>query len=140
MWAMSSLNERRRSANEPPQHVCPDGFYGLDCGQMCECRNGARCHHITGGCLCTAGWAGPHCILACPEGTFGERCSQTCECERGSRCDHVSGGCSCAAGLTGVRCQLREFHPQLIITQLIITQLCITQHDTASQKYGQLSP
>lgn len=43
--------------------VCPDGFYGLDCGQMCECRNGARCHHITGACLCTAGWAGPHCIL-----------------------------------------------------------------------------
>jgi len=42
---------------------CPDGFYGLDCGQMCECRNGARCHHITGACLCTAGWAGPHCIL-----------------------------------------------------------------------------
>lgn len=43
--------------------VCPDNFYGLDCGQMCECRNGARCHHITGACLCTAGWAGPHCIL-----------------------------------------------------------------------------
>lgn len=116
MWGMSSLNERRPSANancnlisvlsagsqtekekwgrcrrdENDKHkpfpllfffvvaklpaptsrmfylgpaACPHAFYGLDCGQMCECRNGARCHHITGACLCTAGWAGPHCIL-----------------------------------------------------------------------------
>lgn len=60
--------------------VCPDGFYGLDCGQMCECRNGARCHHITGACLCTAGWAGPHCILG-----NGSHIIKT-GCEGGSLC------------------------------------------------------
>ncbi|KAM7399500.1 hypothetical protein PAMP_018767 [Pampus punctatissimus] len=91
------------------RNMCPDGFYGLDCGQMCECRNGARCHHITGACLCTAGWAGPHCILECQEGHFGEQCSQTCECQNGARCDHVTGQCSCTAGWTGDSCQLRQY-------------------------------
>uniref|UniRef100_A0A3Q2SQ93 EGF-like and EMI domain containing 1 n=1 Tax=Fundulus heteroclitus TaxID=8078 RepID=A0A3Q2SQ93_FUNHE len=105
--------------------ACPDSFYGLDCGQMCECRNGARCHHITGACLCTAGWAGPHCILgnrshiiktgceggprcACLVGTFGQNCSQLCRCSGPQeQCDPVTGKCSCSPGYYGPRCELR---------------------------------
>ncbi|CAB1347761.1 unnamed protein product [Coregonus sp. 'balchen'] len=100
---------------------------------MCECRNGARCNHITGACLCTPGWSGPHCILACPEGGFGENCSRSCECQNGATCDHVSGRCSCGAGWTGASCQEGEW----LIGQPTCSagrygedcsQLCLCQH------------
>lgn len=41
--------------------ACPDGFYGLECRQACDCLNGARCDHITGQCHCPPGWEGPRC-------------------------------------------------------------------------------
>jgi len=41
--------------------VCPDGFYGEDCLEQCECRNGGHCNHETGTCECQAGWHGRMC-------------------------------------------------------------------------------
>ena len=41
--------------------ACPDGFYGLECRQACDCLNGARCDHATGECRCAPGWDGPRC-------------------------------------------------------------------------------
>ena len=41
--------------------VCPDGFYGEDCLEQCECHNGGHCNHETGTCECQAGWHGRMC-------------------------------------------------------------------------------
>ncbi len=40
---------------------CPLGFYGKDCSQTCQCRNGADCDHISGQCTCRTGFMGRHC-------------------------------------------------------------------------------
>ena len=40
---------------------CPDGRYGADCSLSCQCRNGSPCDHITGQCVCTAGFTGTFC-------------------------------------------------------------------------------
>lgn len=40
---------------------CPLGFYGKDCSQICQCRNGADCDHISGQCTCRTGFMGRHC-------------------------------------------------------------------------------
>lgn len=40
---------------------CPLGFYGKDCSQICQCRNGADCDHISGQCNCRTGFMGRHC-------------------------------------------------------------------------------
>ena len=40
---------------------CPEGFYGEDCSEECECQNGASCDDLTGQCNCTAGWMGETC-------------------------------------------------------------------------------
>ena len=44
-----------------PRTECPDGFYGEDCGEKCECENKGRCDHQTGRCTCTPGWRGRTC-------------------------------------------------------------------------------
>lgn len=41
--------------------ACPDGFYGLECRQACDCLNGAHCDPVTGQCQCPPGWTGPRC-------------------------------------------------------------------------------
>lgn len=40
---------------------CPLGFYGKECSQICQCRNGADCDHISGECTCRTGFMGRHC-------------------------------------------------------------------------------
>lgn len=42
---------------------CPQGRFGEQCSQTCECQNGARCDHVSGRCSCTAGWTGAICHL-----------------------------------------------------------------------------
>ena len=44
-----------------PHAECPDGFYGEDCGEKCECENKGQCDHQTGRCTCTPGWRGRTC-------------------------------------------------------------------------------
>lgn len=41
--------------------ACPDGFFGLDCHQVCKCKNAAGCDHILGTCRCLPGWLGETC-------------------------------------------------------------------------------
>lgn len=46
--------------------VCPIGFYGVACNDICEnCRNVSQCHHITGTCVsgCVAGYKGDLCTI-----------------------------------------------------------------------------
>lgn len=40
---------------------CPLSFYGKDCSQTCQCKNGADCEHISGKCTCRTGFMGQHC-------------------------------------------------------------------------------
>ncbi|XP_070566859.1 uncharacterized protein [Ptychodera flava] len=42
---------------------CPDGYYGVDCSEVCICKNGATCHAVIGSCKCAPGWQGPACDI-----------------------------------------------------------------------------
>lgn len=44
-----------------PCTECDKGFYGEDCAEVCQCRNGGECRPVTGVCNCTAPWTGPTC-------------------------------------------------------------------------------
>lgn len=37
---------------------CPFGWFGINCSQVCTCRNAGLCDHISGQCQCTAGYVG----------------------------------------------------------------------------------
>lgn len=41
--------------------ACPDGFFGIDCHQVCKCKNAAGCDHVLGSCHCLPGWLGESC-------------------------------------------------------------------------------
>ena len=43
---------------------CSEGFYGQDCMEVCQCRNGASCDFITGQCNCTIGFIGRFCNMS----------------------------------------------------------------------------
>uniref|UniRef100_A0A8D3E703 Multiple epidermal growth factor-like domains protein 10 n=1 Tax=Scophthalmus maximus TaxID=52904 RepID=A0A8D3E703_SCOMX len=83
---------------------CPLGFYGRDCSQTCQCRNGADCDHISGQCTCRTGFMGRHCEQKCPPGSYGYGCRQVCDCLNNSTCDHMTGTCYCNPGWKGARC------------------------------------
>lgn len=40
---------------------CPLGYFGKDCSQVCQCRNGGDCDHISGLCTCRTGFMGRLC-------------------------------------------------------------------------------
>ncbi|XP_070566743.1 uncharacterized protein [Ptychodera flava] len=50
---------------------CPDGYYGLQCEDVCICKNGAACHVLNGACKCTPGWRGPACDIRHSEVRLG---------------------------------------------------------------------
>ena len=37
---------------------CLEGFFGLNCSQMCMCQNGATCGKVDGKCTCIEGYTG----------------------------------------------------------------------------------
>ncbi len=41
--------------------ACVSGRFGVGCEGWCECDHGAPCHHVSGQCLCPAGWRGRRC-------------------------------------------------------------------------------
>ncbi|CAG2104937.1 unnamed protein product [Medioppia subpectinata] len=75
---------------------CAPPSFGANCNEVCDCHNGALCHHITGECLCDAGWDGAKCEKPCITGTFGIGCTQNCSC---------FGNCVCPPGYAGLRCE-----------------------------------
>ncbi|TMS08541.1 Multiple epidermal growth factor-like domains protein 10 [Larimichthys crocea] len=75
-----------------------------DCSQICQCRNGADCDHISGQCTCRTGFMGRHCEQKCPPGSYGYGCRQVCDCLNNSTCDHMTGTCYCNPGWKGARC------------------------------------
>ncbi|XP_061919969.1 platelet endothelial aggregation receptor 1-like isoform X1 [Entelurus aequoreus] len=75
--------------------VCPPGYYGKQCSQVCpRCANNATtCHHTDGQCQCLPGWTAPDCSIPCSPGRFGTFCSQTCSCAANFLCHQVTGDC-----------------------------------------------
>ncbi len=39
---------------------CPQGTFGANCAENCNCQNGAQCDHVTGVCICV-GYTGARC-------------------------------------------------------------------------------
>lgn len=63
------------------QDECPVGTYGAGCAETCRCVNGGKCYHVSGACLCEAGFAGELCeARLCPEGLYGIKCDKRCPC------------------------------------------------------------
>ena len=40
---------------------CRLGFYGVNCGSKCLCKNDAACSHVDGSCQCPLGFGGALC-------------------------------------------------------------------------------
>ncbi|KAG8147026.1 hypothetical protein E2320_014079 [Naja naja] len=86
---------------------CPIGKYGQDCRETCDCTNGGHCFHISGGCLCEAGFYGSHCEeRKCLPGLYGLSCQFPCLCDpqHTQSCHPISGECACKAGWAGLYC------------------------------------
>ncbi|KAL7988821.1 hypothetical protein Chor_007740, partial [Crotalus horridus] len=86
---------------------CPEGRYGNNCSQECQCHNGGTCDLATGQCHCSSGYTGERCQDECPVGNFGIQCAEICQCMNGGKCYHISGECLCEPGYTGVHCETR---------------------------------
>ncbi|RMB92391.1 hypothetical protein DUI87_31192 [Hirundo rustica rustica] len=86
---------------------CPEGRYGKNCSQECQCHNGGTCDSATGHCHCSPGYAGERCQDECPVGSYGLHCAETCKCVNGGKCYHISGACLCEPGYTGQHCETR---------------------------------
>ncbi|XP_064201687.1 platelet endothelial aggregation receptor 1-like [Anguilla rostrata] len=84
--------------------ACDELHWGPSCDQPCGCKNGGRCHAVTGACQCRPGYRGPGCEDPCPAGTFGHGCLQQCLCGTGGSCDGETGECRCREGFTGTLC------------------------------------
>ncbi|PIK59296.1 putative multiple epidermal growth factor-like domains protein 6-like [Apostichopus japonicus] len=82
---------------------CPEGRYGQDCRDVCDCVNGI-CLNVDGTCQCEFGYHGDSCNMSCPQGLYGPGCAYGCNCQNGGECDRVTGGCVCSRGYTGANC------------------------------------
>lgn len=89
---------------------CPEGRFGVQCMEMCECQNGARCNPSDGKCVCPGGFYGEDCGQLCPSGFFGENCDKPCDCAEGSTCDPIDGECICPLGFRGHSCEESKYH------------------------------
>ncbi|GFN73673.1 multiple epidermal growth factor-like domains 10 [Plakobranchus ocellatus] len=92
-------------------HTCPDGKFGLECENTCNCAKEESCFIHSGGCPsgCRVGYKGENCFDVCPSGTYGKDCKKKCSklcAGEGNICDHVNGTCvRCKPGRTGPRCE-----------------------------------
>lgn len=71
--------------------TCPEGTYGEDCSNKCQCNNGAKCSPESGMCLCLAGWRGQQCDLPCEKSYYGKNCKHECQCKNDAACSPING-------------------------------------------------
>ncbi|XP_058426093.1 N-acetylglucosamine-1-phosphodiester alpha-N-acetylglucosaminidase isoform X2 [Diceros bicornis minor] len=74
--------------------TCPNGSFGEDCAEKCQCQNGATCDPVQGTCTCPPGFTGDACVQECSLGWHGPGCQRPCECEHQCPCDPQTGNCS----------------------------------------------
>ena len=41
--------------------VCPEGRFGFNCDQVCDCAEGIKCDVMSGACVCADGRTGRRC-------------------------------------------------------------------------------
>ncbi|KAF7468171.1 Hypothetical predicted protein [Marmota monax] len=84
MWGQAPSHREakyRQTGTLQCQDECPVGTYGVRCAETCRCVNGGKCYHVSGACLCEAGFAGELCeARLCPEGLYGIKCDKRCPC------------------------------------------------------------
>lgn len=81
------LGYRGKSCNE----TCPEGTYGENCSNECQCSNGAKCSPESGMCLCPTGWRGQQCDLPCEKNYYGNNCKNECQCKNDAACSPIDG-------------------------------------------------
>ncbi|XP_033124325.1 tyrosine-protein kinase receptor Tie-1-like [Anneissia japonica] len=92
---------------------CPVSRYGPpECAGRCPtCHNGGLCDHVTGLCICPAGYIGINCHTVCASGTrYGRSCTKRCpgnNCQGHFICPPDPMPCSCAPGYYGLACSKR---------------------------------
>ncbi|KAI8509831.1 Endothelial cell-specific molecule 1 [Branchiostoma belcheri] len=111
--AMTSEQEVEHKANKTiTVKGCPDGMYGEQCEETCDCAAQSTCYRYRG-CVCLPGRTGPTCEQLCDDPAlvelqgkkWGENCSNSCTCENEGLCDIQFGNCSCGNGFTGENCE-----------------------------------
>ncbi|XP_071945711.1 uncharacterized protein [Antedon mediterranea] len=86
---------------------CSKRKWGTDCDLNCPvCYNGGICDHITGLCICAAGFEGVDCSKGCESSNWGRECSINSLTEHIGKtfCPPHPLSCSCYAGYTGHVC------------------------------------
>ncbi|XP_078666293.1 uncharacterized protein LOC144908516 [Branchiostoma floridae x Branchiostoma belcheri] len=91
---------------ETCDEICPLGFFGADCGQVCNCTASQECNHTTGQCTCIPGHLNDRSCTPCEDGKYGDNCERTCDCTQEATCSKYDGMCICPPGYTGDRCEL----------------------------------
>ena len=95
------------------QDECPVGTYGVHCAETCQCVNGGKCYHVSGSCLCEAGFSGDRCdARLCPEGLYGIRCDKRCPC-------HVDNTLRWGSAAPGVMCSIKVFTAGSLMIQMV---------------------
>ncbi len=87
---------------------CPEGFYGDNCSETCQCHSNDECDFVSGNCTCEPGYTGPTCHTPCESGYYGENCTSLCSCEVNgtAECDNVNGTCYCLDMWLGDDCEV----------------------------------
>ncbi|XP_071944638.1 uncharacterized protein [Antedon mediterranea] len=86
---------------------CSKRKWGTDCDLNCPvCYNGGICDHITGLCICAAGFEGVDCSKGCESSNWGRECSINSVTGHIGKtfCPPHPLSCSCYAGYTGHVC------------------------------------
>eukprot|EP00057_Strongylocentrotus_purpuratus_P013953 XP_011668427.1 PREDICTED: multiple epidermal growth factor-like domains protein 10 [Strongylocentrotus purpuratus] len=86
---------------------CPEGTYGPNCANQCQCQNNGVCNPATGKCTCKPGWKGEVCAVPCRRGRYGQDCRSRCTCFNCASCNPVNGTCQCPEGFQGDQCELQ---------------------------------
>lgn len=50
---------------------CPEGTWGYNCSELCDCYNSGQCDHMTGRCKCPSGYIGNKVNKSAAYSTFG---------------------------------------------------------------------
>ena len=112
MIQLCSLQSNPHEDNIVNKHVfssqtaCPPGYWGVDCVELCKCRNASvACDAETGCVACDVGWTGGACDVDRDECRLdGDVCGANATCE------NVVGAykCRCDAGFYRVNDECRR--------------------------------